>query len=122
MRVSKFVVVVVVGALLVSGCATLFKSKTSQIQIDKAPAGTEVMVDGKSVGNAPVSVTLSNKIDHQVTFRGGDGKETSCRIAAGASTGWVVLGLLAGGVGWIVDWVTGNWRSLDASPCSTTTS
>ena len=120
MKISKALTLLAVIAVLSNaGCATLLKSKTTQVQIDKAPSGAEVTVDGKNVGTAPVSVALSNKTDHQVTFINADGKETSCRIAAGASTGWVVLGILAGGVGWIVDWATANWRNLDTSQCST---
>lgn len=119
MRVSNLLVasVLVAATTAATGCATVLKSKTSSVTLDGAPAGSEVIVDGKSVGQAPVSVTLSNKVSHDVVFRTADG-DRSCRIEAGASTGWVVLGIAAGGVGWIVDWATGNWRSLDASKCT----
>ncbi|MGH7857461.1 MAG: PEGA domain-containing protein [Candidatus Binatia bacterium] len=104
---------IVVALAMVSGCATLFKSKTTDVQVSSSQPGATVMVDGQAQGTTPTSVTLSNKVDHVISV---DGQE--CRISSSASTGWVVLSVLAGGVGWIIDLVTGNWKSLDKSACS----
>jgi hypothetical protein len=98
-------------APVTSGCATLFKSKTAEVRVSTA-AGGDVFVDGESKGAAPMNVVLSNKTDHVIKVG-----EKTCEVKAGASTGWVVLSVLAGGVGWIVDWVTGNWKSLDQTEC-----
>lgn len=121
MRISKAIATITLVATLGmgTGCATLFKSKTTQVQLDKVPAGTEVIVDGKSAGKAPLSVTLTNKNDHLITFRTPDGKESSCRVESSIALLYVFFNFWT--IGWVVDAVTGNWKSIDVSQCASAT-
>ena len=104
-------------SLTLGGCATLFKSKTARVPLESSPAGAEVTVDGKTVGTTNTAIELSHKQDHTIVIRGEDGREQTCTLKSGADTTWVILGILAGGVGWIVDWATANWNSLDQTEC-----
>lgn len=104
-------------SLTLGGCATLFKSKSTRVPLESSPAGAEVTVDGRTVGKTPTALELSHKQDHTIVIRGEDGREQTCTLKSGADTTWVVLGILAGGVGWIVDWATSNWNSLDQTEC-----
>ena len=97
------------------GCATLFKTKSTPVVMNGSQ-GAEVIVDGQSKGRAPLTVELDNKVAHTVIIRDASGDKT-CNISASASTGWVVLGILAGGVGWIIDWATGAWNDLSTTSC-----
>jgi hypothetical protein len=118
MQISKTLALITAMAITGTGCATILKSKSTQVTLDKVPAGTEVIVDGQSVGKAPMTVSMSNKQDHQVTFRATDGTESNCRVSSGVSIGWVALDIFGGLIGVVIDGVTGNWKSLDASQCS----
>ena len=100
-------------AFLATGCATAFKSKSTSLSLQGAD---DVTVNGKPVDGD--SVSLSNKSDHTVAYRTAAGEERTCLIDSKVSKGWVALDILAGGVGWIIDLATGNWRSLDTSQCN----
>jgi hypothetical protein len=108
------VVALVMAVLLGStpGCATLFKSKSTDVAV---PAAGEVTVDGMPASGP--TVKLSNKSSHTIAFKTASGETRMCTVQSSASSGWVVLGILAGGIGWIVDLATKNWNSLDASQC-----
>ena len=103
-------------ALLVPGCATVLKSKHSEIAVSSATEGADVLVNGQRVGVTPTKVSLSNKSDHVITVRSA-GKEEHCQLKSSASMGWVVLDIATAG-GWLIDWATGNWRKLDKSNCA----
>ena len=113
---NKSILAVLAVAALVPGCATMLKSKSSDITVSSATPGADVLVNGKHVGQTPTKVAVSNKEDQTITVRQG-GKEESCKLESSASMGWVVLDI-ATGAGWLVDMVTGNWRNLDGNSCS----
>jgi hypothetical protein len=102
----------VAASISLGGCATLLKSKSTSLPIEDASA---VTVDGEPVSGP--TVALSNKHDHTITYRTSSGEDASCQVHSKASTGWIVLSVLAGGVGWIIDLATHNWNSLDTSHC-----
>jgi hypothetical protein len=116
MNPKKLVVPAVLAAtLLGSGCATMFKSKSTSMSLEGAE---DVTVNGKPVSGDRVS--LSNKSDHTIEYRTASGEEGSCRVTSKISKGWIALDILAGGVGWIIDLATENWKSLDTSDCNLT--
>jgi hypothetical protein len=79
--------------------------------------GSEVLVNGASVGKAPVTLALSNKIDHTVTYRTESG-DKGCTIQSKASVGWIVADVfLTVLVGLVVDVATKNVNNLEPQGC-----
>lgn len=111
----------VLSAILVAatlgGCATAFKAKTTQVSVTSNTPGATVIVDGKTAGVTPLNVELSNKDDSVITVQAA-GREESCRMVSGASTGWIVADVfLTTGVGLLIDWATHNWNDVTPNNC-----
>ena len=75
------VILFVVLGVVLSGCATAIHGKQQIVQIVSEPSGADVRVDGKTIGQTPVNVTLPRKQDHVVTiekqgYHGEDAKIT----------------------------------------------
>ena len=105
------------SALALGGCATAFKSKTTQIAVSSNTPGAAVMLDGKQAGVTPMTVEVSNKADAVITVRGADHEET-CKMTTSASTGWIVADVfLTSGLGLIIDWATHNWNNVTPANC-----
>jgi len=116
---SRLVVLVASVSLFfaATGCATVFKSKTTPVTLGASFPGSEVLVDGVSAGKAPVTLALSNKTDHTVTYRTESG-EKGCTIHSKASMGWIVADIfLTVLVGLIVDVATKNANNLEPQGC-----
>lgn len=103
-------------ASLTSGCATVLKSKHSDIAVSSRSPGAEVLVNGAAMGVTPTTLKLSNKSNHVITVRTA-GKEETCQLKSSASVGWIALDIATMG-GWLVDLVTKNWNKLDRTSCS----
>lgn len=114
-----FVGLSIMGLILVlGGCAALFNSKTSSIQMNSNPVGASVIVDGNRVGTTPMSIDLSNKAEHTVVFRMDGRDDVTCMINRKVGAGWVVLDVLGGLVPVIIDAATGSWYELDKNTCN----
>lgn len=106
-----------ITALSLGGCATVFKSKTSSVAVSSTTPGAQVSVDGKPAGVTPVNVEVANQKDAVITVSA-NGKQETCQMRTGASTGWVVADIfLTTGVGLIIDWVTHNWNDVEPGTC-----
>lgn len=111
------------GSLLVAAgvftaCGALFNSKTSPVQMNSNPVGAEVWVDGNRVGTTPMSLDLSIKDSHTVTFRMDGRDEITCIVNRKVGVGWVVLDVLGGLVPIVIDAATGSWYELDKTACN----
>jgi hypothetical protein len=113
MRFVSFTVLATLGA---SGCATLLKDQHQSVTVTSMTPGSPIFVDGMQVALTPARISLSTKRDHVITVRGQAG-EHSCRLESSASIGWVILGIVASPA-WLVDLVTGSWRSLEITECT----
>jgi hypothetical protein len=93
------------------GCGTLFNggSTTSITLRSQGP----VTVDGAPAGMAPTTITVAKHANHTIVVGG-----QSCQLQAPVGVGWVVLDVLAGLVGIVIDAVTSDWKSVDASTCN----
>ena len=114
MRYTTCLVAVLVAT---TGCAAILKSKDAPLAVSSSTPGADVLVDGQKVGVTPTSIKLSTTAEHVITVRS-NGKEESCKVATGASGGWIVLDILfTGGVGLIIDYATHDWNNLDKATC-----
>lgn len=99
--------------LIYSGCATIFSGSRDEIKLSSEPGGAKVVVDGQERGKTPLKLSLKKGKDYQVEFtkEGYEKKMVSLTYSLGA--GWLILDILTGLVGILVDALTGNWNSLD---------
>ena len=106
-------VVALVALAAVSGCATLFNDKTPSVDVASNPEGASVYVNGYYVGDTPISVDLSVRKEHTISFRKEGYKERTYQVSRSVGVGWVILDILSGLAPLIVDAATGDWFMLD---------
>jgi len=108
---SKITVLILLCVYLTS-CATLFKGTSEEINFNSNPVGAEIWIDGIKMGKTPVAFKLSVKKTYVIEFKfQNESKTVNLNNHVGA--GWIILDVLAGLVGVIVDAATGAWYSFD---------
>ena len=112
MKYSRFVLTLL-PLVALAGCASLFNNKTPSVDIASNPTDASVYVNGNYVGETPVTVDLSVRREHTITFRKEGYKDKSYQVHRSVGMGWVVLDVIGGLVGIIVDAATGDWFMLD---------
>jgi hypothetical protein len=106
--------------LVLSGCATLFASKSKEIPLVSEPQAAEVLLDGNRVGLTPMTLKIDNGKSQVVTFRKAGYKDVSCQLNAKTGAGWVVLDILGGLIPIIIDAATGDWKQVKETNCTVT--
>ncbi len=96
-----------------TSCATLFKGTKQEVSINSEPQKAEVYVNGQLMGETPIALKLETKKTYSVEFRKEGYKSKTYQITNHVGAGWIILDVLAGLVGVIVDAATGAWYSLD---------
>ena len=99
------------------GCATIVKSKTTEIQINSDPQGANVYFDGNRVGKTPLLTTASNKYPLMVSLKKEGYEEISKRIDVHTAGGYLVADCFLPplyGCAWIIlDMCTKNSNTLN---------
>ena len=123
---------VILGAVMLSGCATIVGDKTQLVQVNSTPEGAEFQIkddSGKliSQGKTPQGVTLEKsdgsyfgKKNYQITFSKDGYQPVTLPIKASAN-GWYIGGniLLGGLIGWFaVDPFNGGMYTLSPKEAS----
>lgn len=98
---------------LISSCATLFKGTTEEVNFSSDPQRAEVWVNGIKMGETPVALKLECKKTYTIEFKKEGFEARTYTINNHVGAGWIILDVLAGLVGVIVDAATGAWYSLD---------
>lgn len=116
-KLSSAVLAVMLAASTLSGCATVFKTKTTAVQVTSTIPGAEVFVNDQQVGVTPTTVQLTAKTDAVISVHRAD-KQQTCKMESHAATGWVVADIfLTSGIGLIVDWATHAWNDVKPNNC-----
>lgn len=102
----------VASAFLFQGCATLFKGSSEEVNFSSNPSGTEVWIDGKMMGKAPVNFKLITKKTYVIEFKH-EGQTKTVNLNNHVPAGWIILDVLGYGFPVIIDAVTGAWYSFD---------
>lgn len=98
---------------LVSGCASVFKGTSTNVDVSSDPSGAKVYVNGHLMGKTPVTLKLESKKVYHLEFQK-EGYETKAyTITNHVGVGWVVLDVIFGLVPVVVDAATGAWYELD---------
>jgi hypothetical protein len=114
--ISFFLLVSFVFVL--SNCATLFKGTTEEVNFGSDPLTADVYVNGQLMGQTPMALTLKVNKTYTIEFRKEGYKSQTYTINNTVGAGWIILDVLAGLVGVIVDAATGAWYSLDQNNVS----
>ena len=91
---------------LYPGCATLFSGTTQQVRVKSKPAGAQVFLNGKNIGQTPVTAVVSRWGFHRVRIELAGYEPYEVKLEKsynGSATG----NLFIGGVFIVVDALTG---------------
>ncbi|MGB6864614.1 MAG: PEGA domain-containing protein, partial [Candidatus Aminicenantaceae bacterium] len=103
MRKIISIVLIISFVFLSSSCATLFKGTSEEVNFNSNPQSAEVYVNGQSMGETPVALKLKVNKTYVVEFRKEGYKSQSYTINNNVGAGWVILDVLTGLIGVIVD-------------------
>ena len=104
---------VLVLAISLCGCATLFKQKTRSVDFNSDPVGADIFINGNRMGKTPMPLQLSNLKPVTVTFKKDGFEDKTYIINTKVGGGWVVLDILGGFIPVIVDACTESWYNLE---------
>lgn len=112
------IVMVVMAAGVIAGCATLFNSGTKSVAMGSNPSAAEVWIDNVNRGTTPITLELNNHESHTVLFRKEGYQDVACELTASVGAGWVILDILGGLLPVIIDAATGEWKGIDQGTCN----
>ncbi len=98
-----------------SGCATLFSGNNEEVSFDSEPQGAKVLVNGTNEGTTPVKIKLNKGQEYVIDFVKEGFEKKSMRMTYSLGAQWLILDILSGLIGIIVDASTGNWNEFDFS-------
>lgn len=104
--------VLIVSALCLSSCATIFSKKNYGITVESDPAGADVIVDGVRMGKTPTTISLPAEKSYMLEVAKEGYQSSFYTVKKKVGAGWVVLDLVAGGFPFVVDYITGDWNTL----------
>jgi len=107
------VVVALIAASLLSGCAAIFKGTSSKLDLSSDPSGTTVYVNGFPRGKTPLKLKLESKKTYNIEFKKDGYEPLSYTVTNHVGAGWIILDILAGLVPVVIDAATGAWYDLD---------
>ncbi|MDH5409505.1 MAG: PEGA domain-containing protein [Gammaproteobacteria bacterium] len=98
---------------LLSGCATVFKGTSNNVNFSSDPSAAKVYVNGFLMGTTPVKLKLESKKVYQIEFKKEGFETKTFTITNHVGVGWVILDIVLGLVPVIVYAATGAWYELD---------
>jgi hypothetical protein len=102
--------------LAASSCATLFKSKTEQVNITSNLPGAKIYVNGVYRGKTSAVTTqlhLTAKSPQVIELRKEGYTRSTFRISTHISRVWAIVDLVFFGFPIVIDAITGNWNTLN---------
>ncbi len=108
-----FIYFIIVLFFLYSGCATIFSGSKQEIKLNSTPTGATVYINGSEEGTTPIKVNLKKGKEYIIEFVKDDYKKKTLRLSYSLGIGWLILDIVVGLVGVIVDAATSNWYIFD---------
>ena len=115
---KKLIPILAVTFVLTS-CATLMRKNTiEEVTFTTTPPNAEVFVDGKKVGNSPVTVPLETREAHKIEYKSSSFPTKTYNLEGEVLPKYVVGDIAVGGgaLGWLpllVDNHTNKWRGFN---------
>lgn len=94
---KKLALILVALTVLITGCATVVNSKTQLVSFQSTPAGATVLIDGRPMGQTPLSVQLERKTGQALIIRKEGYKDFSTTMGTTVS-GWFFGNIILGGL------------------------
>jgi len=98
-----------------SGCATIFSGSSEDIDLSSDPTGAKVLVNGAKEGKTPIKLNFKKGKEYSIEFVKEGYESKTFRLGYSIGAGWIILDILSGIVGIIIDAATGNWNDFDVS-------
>ncbi len=115
------VVCVVAASPWLAGCGVIFGGTRQSIRTTSSPDGTAVTTTPATVEyKTPTSLSLERKQEYVLTFSMPGYTEQKVELQRSLRSGIVVLDVLSGLVGVVVDAATGGWYKLSPETVSVT--
>lgn len=108
-----FVYFMIILILVYSGCATIFSGSKQEIQLNSTPPGATILINGNDEGTTPAKVSLRKGKEYVIEFIKDGYKKKTLRLSYSLGIGWLILDIVVGLVGVIVDAATSNWYIFD---------
>lgn len=107
------IIFICLSHLTLNGCATIFSGSSSEIALESEPTKAKVLLNGSNMGKTPLKLKLKKGKEYIIEFvkEGYENKSLNMSYSLGA--GWLILDILSGLIGIIVDAATGNWNGFD---------
>lgn len=116
----KTIVLLLVGVMFQTGCATIVQSGPDQIQVRSNPEGADVHLNGVFVGKTPTMVSIRRKDDALIEIKK-EGYETMTVDRHKVLAGWFLGNILiGGGIGIAVDLIAHNQGKYSEDPIMVT--
>lgn len=116
MSLRPIVALTLIFPLLLTSCATILRGEKQEIHFESDVPGTEVIVNGKSIGPPPVSADFMRRNEYTVAFEKNHRPLKQTRMVGTAGFGWFIADFIFGGIiGLAIDGITGNWNSFEPS-------
>lgn len=108
-------------AFATTGCGTLMNGTRQTVAIQSTPAGASVTTAPASgTSTTPGTIVLERKHNYVLTFTADGYEPAEAHLRREMQTLTLVLDILAGAVGVVVDAVTGGWYQLEPETISVT--
>ncbi|MDP3939349.1 MAG: PEGA domain-containing protein [Deltaproteobacteria bacterium] len=103
-----------------TGCATIVSGTHEDLDIRSLPPQASVRIDGRPVGETPLSIEVGRGDEHEVAFHK-QGYLDDVRMTRKAFNWWFAGNILFGGiVGIIIDMMGGAAYKVDPNPIDVT--
>lgn len=104
---------ILILSISLNSCATLFSGSKEKIELSSEPSGAEVYLNGVKNGTTPLELVLQKSKNYIIEFRKDGYSNRVLNLNYSLGAGWLILDILAGLIGVIVDAATGNWNGFE---------
>ena len=101
------------SALLLSSCASLFAEDEAPLQITSNPPGALILVNGQDHGQTPQTLLLSTHRHHLIELRHDGYQHAHTVVNSQINLQWLLLDIPLLLVALPIDWATNNWDELE---------
>ncbi len=108
-----FISFLLLSFIYINGCATIFSGGSEDVSLESDPPKAKVLLNGSTMGKTPLTLKLKKGKSYMIEFikEGFENKTLNMSYSLGA--GWLILDILSGLIGIIVDAATGNWNEFE---------